>query len=357
MRLLPAIVIGCLFGLFIFMAIFYTLYRLRYVRESQRQHQASISDSEQPASKLIVRKGQVVDISQMSRPPSIISRHSSARNHMSVYSKLSYGIRNRTNSPCGSPRYWPVSVYSTHSHTSYPPRSQRKSTLSAHQLPLPSLCVEAQNKGQWNQSRETLPCGTEESPHPMYDSIARSCSLRKRESSYTDVAGAPLAQSFQRIAAGTITPSVEADVMLSTPVKSNLTSESTPPSSLEDSSSPVAIPHMEASSTECFGFVPVSCTTSPRSLRAYHEGRHHRPKGSISSMKTFDSDISDAYTVSKATSVILPQHPRTSPLARAPTFNRPLSKYSVPVGERYAKTLPSLPPISHIRKRPEVNSS
>ena len=338
------------------MAILYTLYRLRYVRKNQRQRQASISDTEQPASKLIIRKGQVVDISQMSRPPSIISRHSSARNHMSVYSKLSYGMRNRTSSPCGSPRYWPVSVYSTHSHT-YPPWSQRRSTLSGHQPPLPSSCIEAQNKGQWNESRATLPRGTEGSPHPLHDSITRSCSIKESESSYTDVAGTPLAQSFQRISAGTVTPSVEVDIMLSTPAKSSLTSQSTPPSSLEESSSLVAKSHMETSSTDRFGFVPVSYTTSPRSLRAHHEGKHHRPTGSISSMKTFDSDISDVYTVGKATSVILPPDSRTSPLARAPTFNRPLSKYCIPVEERYTKVLPSVPPISHTRKRPEVNCS
>lgn len=355
MRLLPVILIGCLFGLFIFMAILYTLYRLRYVRERQRRHQASLLESGQPASKLIIRKGQVVDISQMSRPPSIISRHSSARNHMSVYSKLSYGIRNRTNSPGGSPRYWPVSVYSTHSHT-YPHWSQRRSTLSAHQPPLPSSCVEAQIKGQWGERRETPLCGTEGPSHPMYDSITRSRSNRRRESSFTGNTATP-AQSLQRISGGTVTSSVEVDVMLNTPAKSSLNSKATPPSSLDDSSRPVVKPYVGSSSTNCFGFVPVPYTTSPRSLRAHYKGRHHRPSGSLSSMMTFDSDISDAYTIGHATPVMLPADPRTSPLAGASTFNRPLSKYSVPVEERYVKALPSLPPISHTPERIEVNGS
>lgn len=337
------------------MAILYTLYRLRYVRERQRRHQASILDNEQPASKLIIRKGQVVDISQMSRPPSIISRHSSARNHMSIYSKLSYGIRNRTNSPGGSPRYWPVSVYSTHSHT-YPHWSQRRSALSAHQPPLPSPCVEAQNKGQWDERRRTLLCGTEGSSHPMYDSITRSRSTRKRESSFIDNTGTA-AQSFQRISGGTVTSSVEVDIMLNTPAKSSLNSQPTPPSSLDESSSLVAKPYVESSSTNCFGFVPVSCTTSPQSVRGHHKGRHHRPSGSLSSMKTFDSEISDAYRIGYATPVRLPADLRTSPPAGAPTFNRPLSKYRVPVEERYVKALPSLPPFSHTSERIEVNSS
>lgn len=390
------------------MAIFFILYRLRFVRQRRRQGQACIPGDEQPVSKFIVRKGRAVEVSQLSRPPSIISRHSSARNRMSVYSKLSLGNRKRNDSPCGSPRYWPVSIYSTHSQ-GHTPGSQGRSTLSGYRHPLPLPSVKAQNKGQWNESKETHPCTEEGSLHPIDGSITEAHPVKRWNGSFTKINGTPSAQSSQGVFSGTVTPSVEVDIMLGTPAKSSLTSQSTLPGSLGECSSLMAVateqiapktlpiyttsgtdvmlsrhvvvapgtqdgtntpqfatcchdgghiknfkPYTEANLDDDFCFVPFSSTTSPRSFRDAHEVKHHRPRESISSMRTFDSDKPDVYTVGHARSVMLPADPRTSALARPPTIHRPLSRYRVPVENRYAKALPSLPPVSHIRTRPKT---
>ena len=347
----------------------------------------------------------------MSRPPSIVSRHSSARNRMSVYSKLSRGIRSSNNSPCGSPRYWPVSMYSTHSRR-HMPWSPRGSTLSGHRHSLPWSNAEAQNKGKLIQSKETLPCVEERPLHPIDDSIAGCPPIQKRDSSSMKVNSTSSTKSSPEVFGGTVRASVEVDIVLATPATTKPASNSTLPKGLGKSSRLVTTasgqiafktlqrnptsgiddmllrhggvlpavldgtdtsefatcrddngrvrsyrPHVEATSSDCLGFVPFASTARPGCSQDGYESKHTRPRDSISSMGTFNSDISDVYTVGHATSVKLPANPRITPLARSPTRNRPLSKYRVSVENRYAKALPSLPPTSPTQKRSELTLS
>lgn len=388
------------------------LYRLRYVRK-RRRREASIQDDGRPVSKFMIRKGRVVEVSQLSKPPSIVSRHSSARNRVSVYSKFSHGIRSSNSSLCGSPRHWPVSMYSTQSRR-YVPWSQRQSTLSGHQHPIPSPGINAQSKGQWNKSKDTLPCVAKKPLHPINDSIAGTHRIGKLDSTSMKVNRTPSAESSQGVFGGTATPSLEVEILLDAPTKTSLTPKMPLPRSLGGSSTlpvpasgkvaPKSLPtlstsgmdkslsrqislvpstqdgantdatysatccdddgharssrsYAKTSSSDSFGFVPCSPTTRPWTSRGPYETKYNRPRESISSLRTFNSDISDFYTIGHATPVTLPADPRMSPPARPPVLNRPLSKYRVPVENRYAKALPSLPSISHIQKIPELGSS
>ena len=396
-----------------FIAILSMLYRLRYVRK-RRRREASIRDDGRPVSKFMIRKGRVVEVSQLSRPPSIVSRHSSARNRVSVYSKFFHGVRSSNSSMCGSPRHWPVSMYSTQSRR-YVPWSQRQSTLSGHQHSIPSPGIKGQNKEQWNESKDTLPCVAQQPLHSITDSIAGAHQIGKLYSASTKVSGTPW--SSRGVFGGTATPSLDLEIVLDAPTKTSLTPKVPLPRSLGGSSTlPVPalaasakvtakslptlstsgmdkslsrqisiVPSMQdgantdttysdtcgdddghagssrsyakTSPSDSFGFVPCSPMTRPWTSRGPHETKYNRPRESISSLRTFNSDISDFYTVGHATPVTLPADPRMSPLARPPVLKRPLSKYRVPVENRYAKALPSLPSTSHIQKSPEVGSS
>ena len=408
MQLLPVIIIGSLLGLFIILATTFLMYRLWYVRKQQGQYQATVADHEQPTPKFMIRRGRIVEYSRMSQTLSIISPHLSARNSISDYSTLSLGIRNGHRPPCGSSRYWPVSVYSMHSR-GYTAQSQRQSTFSGHHFPLPSPGIEAQHWGLWEDNKEILPFVEEVSRRSTIMPNIKAHASPREDSLSTNVNDTALANSSRSIFGGTSTPPYKVEVVLDVVAETRSTFQLTLPGSRGESLSPVTFPSVQntrkhlrmhptsgidgmlsegtavvptarnttypcspttrapdncnirstmsnhdADSSDYFGFGPLLSTAMASSSPNLSASKHSLSRKPLASLLTFNSDVSSIYAVGHATSVILSLDPRTSPMIRPPPLKKPLSKYRLPVEDRYRKPLPILPSSQPVLTKPGV---
>ena len=412
MQLLPVIIIGSLLGLFVILATTFMMYRLWYVRKQQGQYRATVADYEQPTPKFMIRRGRVVEFSRMSQAPSIISPHLSARNSISDYSTLSYGIRNGHRPPRRSSRYWPVSVFPTHSR-GYTAQSQRQSTFSSHRFPLPLPGIEAQNWGLWEDNKEILQFVEEGSRHSTSMPNIKAHTSPREDSLSTNVNDTALAKSSRSIFGGTSTPTYKVEVVLDIPAETRPTFQLTLPRSRGESSSPVTFPSVQnthkhgrthsksgmdgmlsegmaviptawnatypcspttsapdneyytrstmsnhdADSSDYFCFAPFLSTAMASSSPNLSPSMHGPSRKLLASLRTFNSDVSSIYAVGHATSVILSPDPRTSQMIRPPPLMRPLSKYRLPVEDRYRKPLPILPPSQPVLTKPGVSDA